>query len=290
MRRTKSTRRPVRRSYKRRTVKNRRRFKLRRLLWPYIMLAIISGTAYGCYELLTTPKLNVSNVKVNGTKLLEAGKIELDARPVVIGKNILLISKNQITERVKKNRPEISEVRIGRVLPKTVAVKIKERVPHIAVMASNMPDEKPQACGYLLVDKEGYIFHKTNKLPQPLPIIKLDSGHYSKLAFGVKTKNAALISAMKCLDDCHKINCDTDKISVDQAGNLCLNIGSDFYVKLGQPVEIPEKLETLQKMLPALRERGETLLYVDVSCRQKPVWKRKPEPVVSTENLETSSE
>lgn len=290
MRRKKPARRPVRRVYKRRTVKNRRRFKLRRLLWPFIVLVILSGAVYGCYRLLTTPELSVSKVKVDGTKLLDAGKIEFEARPAVIGKNILLISRNRITKRVMRNRPEISEVRIGRILPRTVVVRVKERVPYTAVTAAPPTGEESQVRGCRLVDKEGFVFHKTDKIPRSLPVVELDPGRYAKLIFGKKTKNAALISAMKCLDDCRKVKCDTDKISVDPAGNLCLNIGSDFYVKLGQPVEIPEKLETLQKMLPALRERGETLLYVDISCRQKPVWKRKPDLADEAENFGTSPE
>lgn len=233
------------------------------------------GIGYGCYQLLTTPKLSVTQVKIIGTRLVDAGSVELDVRSAVVGKNILLISRGRITEQVMKNRPEISKVGIGRILPRTVVVRVKERTPYAAVIPLETSEQKPQPQSYLLVDPEGIPFHISDILPRGVPVVELAREHYSKLTLGEKPKNAPLSSAMACIFDCRNAECNIDKISVDPAGNLCLNIGSNFYIKFGQPVEIPEKLETLRKMLPALRDRGESLLYIDISCYEKPVWKRK---------------
>lgn len=235
----------------------------------------LAGIGYGCYQLLTTPKLSVKQVKIIGTRLVDAGSVELDVRSAVVGKNILLISRGRITERVMKNRPEISQVGIGRILPKTVVVRVKERTPYAAITPLLAPESKSQPQSYLLVDPEGIPFHKSDKLSMAVPVVELSGEHYSELSLGKKSENTLLLSALACISDCRSAKCSIDKISVDPAGNLCLNIGSNFYIKLGQPVEIPKKLETLQKMLPALRDRGESLLYVDISCYDKPVWKRK---------------
>lgn len=248
--------RSTRTSNRRRTYKNRRKFRLRRFLRPLMAAVTLSAVAAGCYYVLTLPALRVEEIKVTGTRLLSHGLVRTDAEPA-IGRNILILSKNDIARRVME-RPQVREVRVGRVLPGTVVVRVTEREPYVTIT---------NRAGFWLVDKDGLPFHQVSGPAKRIPVVELPPGTYVKL--GQPVKNSGMANASLCIENVRAFGQDVSKISVDHVGNLCLNIGSDFYVKLGQPVEIPEKLETLSKILKI----GEKSLYIDVSCRDRPVVK-----------------
>jgi hypothetical protein len=265
------------RTYKRRYARNRRRFNYRKLIKPLLSLVILAAIGTGCYYLFTTPELQITQVKVQGTRLLDASEIKVQVGSAVVGKNILIIPKKQIIGQVVKNRPEIESIKIGRVLPETVIVKIQERRPDIVLSIPKGVTTNGQMFDYWLVDKDGVIFHKVDRPWKSLTLIELPAESKKSMVLGKKARGLAYNNAIQCLKICRKTDYKIDKISVDPVGNLCLNIGSDFYVKLGQPVEIPEKLATLsEKILPALLEKGEQVLYIDITCYEKPAWKPKP--------------
>lgn len=267
-RRTSSSRRySARNRTRRRTYRNRRRFSIRRIIRPILTLVILAALGAGCYQVLTTPKLQVRKVRVTGTRLLDNDSIQLDVEKLTIGRNILILSKTAIVNVIVKGRvkrPEVGEISVGRMLPDTVVVRVKERSPYAVVT---------NGAGFWLVDKDGMPFHESARPTGRVPLVELPSS--AQLAAGRPVKGAAMKSAMRCISDDGALKGKIAKISVDHVGNLCLNIGSEFYVKLGQPVEISEKLEKLAKVLAAKPEIGETALYIDVSCCERPVVKPK---------------
>ena len=249
---------------RRRQPRNRRRFNARKLVWPLVSLAVVCGIAIGCYVLLTTPKLRITKLQVYGAKLVPASTIEANAR-VALNCNILTLSKNRILKRVMKH-PEIKSVRIGRRLPRTVEIRVEERRP--AAAATN-------GSGWWLVDEKGFPFHEVDSVPSALPVVELPPS--TQLEAGRKVNAPAYPEAFGCLSAGRVAGYRVSKISVDQAGDLCLNIESDLYVKLGQPVQIEDKLKRVSRLLdrrPTILENGE---YLDASCIYHEAWKKKSE-------------
>ncbi|MCL4499690.1 MAG: hypothetical protein M1335_05560, partial [Chloroflexi bacterium] len=76
-----------------------------------------------------------------------------------------------------------------------------------------------------------------------------------------------------------KLACDgrikVDKISIDHAGDMCLNMESDFYVKLGQPDDIARKMKLLHSVLVCRPSIAREARYIDLSSPSAPVWKPK---------------
>lgn len=241
---------------RRRAPRNRRRFNLRRLVWPLLLLMALSAVGAGCYLLLTAPALSVTRVKVVGARLVDPRLIEADARSV-IGRNILTVSKKRLAAQTM--RPEIRSVTIGRSLPRTVVVRVAERVPYLTVTDGRR---------FWLADRSGLPFHEVRSPADGIPLVALPTG--VDVEPGRPIRHPSIRSAIGCIEECRVFRYKVSKISVDRAGNLCLNIGSKFYVKLGQPVAIPKKLAALSRMLSAKPEIGERALYIDVSCDDRP--------------------
>ncbi len=275
MRKKTSHRRPTGRTGRRRTYRrNRRRFDFSKLIAPLLLLFATAVVGAGCYYVLTTPKLVVSHVKVSGTKLANRNVIESDISNRICGKNMLIIRKSDVASRIKSAYPEVSTVNVGRVLPRTVVAKVEERVPYAVFTLTENTGSSPKMAVYWLVDADGVPFHRVDKLPMDLVVIEADSRLGITVVSGKRIANSIFESALASIEECHRIHCKVRKISVDRLGNLCLNMGSDFYVKLGQPVEISKKLATLSKILYR-PEFGNGVEYIDVSCSDAPVWKPK---------------
>lgn len=273
LRSSRSTRGVVRHTGNRkRPRRNKRRFNFKRLIWPLVVLVSASGIGYGVAQLLTTPSLQVRRIEVRGTRLLSVSDVRADAS-AAIGENILTMSKKTIAKKILK-RPEVLNVYVGRRLPRTAVLTVTERKAFVTVTNGS---------GFWLVDDRGLPFHRVGAPLKSVPLVQLPSG--AKVALGKKAGSAGLLNAMKCVQASPSLAGRITKISVDRAGNLCLNIGSDFYVKLGQPVEIREKMNKLSEILMAQPEIGQRVEYINVSCYQAPALKMKPASFQkSTEN------
>lgn len=257
---------------RRRTTRNRKRFSIRRLVWPFVILLMAAGLGVGGQRVLESPELRIAKVRVSGTRLIDGASVEADVKRVIqqdrsfFGRyhNILILPKRRIVRRLLADHPEVRSVVIGRILPKTVVVRVQERRTFATVT---------NGAGFWLVDRDGLAFHRTNGPIASVPTVELPPD--AAIRLGRRIDHSGIAPALACVDGCRPLKRKIDKISVDQAGNLCLNIGSDFYVKLGQPIEIPEKLKKLSEIIQSGQGIGEDALYIDVSCTERPVMKPK---------------
>ncbi len=232
---------------------------------PLFVLAIGAGVGYGVNQLMTTPSLAVREIRVGGTRLITPHAVRLDAAQA-LGKNILALKTSAIALKVEK-RPEVKSVEIGRRLPKTIILRVTERTPFVNVTNGS---------GIWLADARGLPFHRVNAAKKSIPTVMLPAE--VTIVAGRKVAHTGLDSAIRCIESGPELAGRIAKISVDRAGNLCLNIGSDFYVKLGQPIEIPQKMRELTRMLAAQPEIGDKVEYINLSCYDRPAIKPKPAP------------
>ncbi|MHB0913026.1 MAG: cell division protein FtsQ/DivIB, partial [Armatimonadota bacterium] len=134
----KSTRRPTRARRPRR----RRKSVFGRKLALFLALLFV-GVAL-VVTAVTSPYLYVTQKRVVGAETVSAEAI-LKAAKIAPETSILLLPKNEIAKRVKRN-PVVKEVRVYRRLPNMVVLRIEEREPFLTLDAGG---------SFLLVDSKG---------------------------------------------------------------------------------------------------------------------------------------
>lgn len=251
--------------------RNRRRLTLKRVWKPLLLALLFAGACAGFFYIVSSPSLRISKVKVVGTHLVDAKEVEKDVwrmlkseRGIVTKhRNILFFPKRRIAAHIGK-KPEIMSVSIGRVLPQTLIVNIIERKTEAIIT---------DGANSWLTDKQGRLFHKAAGSMISAPLVVLPAG--SITSDGKCTAKKSVKSAIECLRVCREYKIETKKISVDLEGNVCFNISDGLYAKLGQPVNIREKIAKIATMLQKEPDIAERIIYIDVSCIEFPVVKPK---------------
>jgi cell division septal protein FtsQ len=212
--------------------------------------------------LLTSPKMNISSIEIKGVKLADQTAIEKAAKPL-IGRNIITIKKSTALRSIAQ-LSEVRQVKIGRRYPDKLWLRVWERKTCAVVVCTN---------GCYLLQSDGLVFHHTKTAPQGAPKIMLSGKLQMKV--GQPTTSVPIRSALKIVEIASEQQTQLHKIIIDPVGDICLNMDSDFCVKLGQPDDIALKMSLLRHALlerPSIIREGE---YIDLSCPSAPVWKRK---------------
>jgi hypothetical protein len=229
------------------------------LLFSVFVLSALSTT--GIYYTLTTPKLDVRSIDIKGVHLADAKAIEQTAS-LAEGRNIILVRTSPIVRRVER-LSEGRTVKIGRRFPNRMWLRVWERKPD-AVLASGS--------GFYLVQADGFVFHRLVATPRGVPVIAIAGNE--RFVPGRNVRCASARYALEVLQIARAKAIRLGKISVDREGDMCLNMGSDFCVKLGQPDDMAAKMSVLQQALACrpsmVREGG----YLNLTCPTNPA--RKP--------------
>lgn len=248
-RRSVSISRPLRR--------NRKRPNYSLLLCVFMMAAAVSGAAAFAVR---APMLAVKEVQISGVKMSDRAAVE-SASNDLLGQNILTLRKSEVVDKIR-HLSEVREVKMGRDLPCRVWVRVWERRPD-AVLSDG------QSC--CLVENDGFMFHRIDGPRRDLPLLVVD--RCDKLQTGKVAASPDVRNALEVLSCARKEGISLNKISVDPQGDICLNMGSDFYVRLGQPDDIAKKMALLRSALvykPSIAKEAE---YIDISCPEAPVMK-----------------
>ena len=244
---------------KRRVPRNRRRPNY---LLLFSLFLIASATFGSATWLLTSPRMNVTSVEIKGLELTNPGVAEKLASKAV-GRNIILLRKKTILSRFAQIS-EVKTVKMGRKYPNKLWLHITERQP-CAVIASG-------GCCYL-IQRDGFVFHKTGVAPNDIVLIKIANA--VQPAPGKCAESPTIKTALHIVALARKYDTELHKITIDRTGDICLNMSSDFCVKLGQPDDIALKMSLLRHALlerPSIVREG---AYIDLSCPSAPVWKPK---------------
>lgn len=254
------------RTGKRRLPRNRRKPNYLLLLGIF---ALVAGVAGSMTYVLTTPRLNVAKVDIKGVRLADAKAVD-KAASRAIGHNILLLRTSPILGEVGR-LSEVRLVKMGRGFPNRIWLRVWERKAD-AVLASNG--------GNYLVQSDGLVFHKVSAIPKNVALVEVAGNQ--RLRIGKTPRSASIKCALEVLKIARRQGIKPGKISVDHQGDMCLNMGSDFCVKLGQPDGIALKMSLLRNTLthrPSIVREG---AYIDLSCPSAPVWKRKVASLIAS--------
>lgn len=250
------------------TPRNRRKPNIKLLAG---LFAISACAGCICSYLLQAPALVIRQVEVRGIHYADRAQVQQAAK-AVLGKNIILLRKGPIIDRIDDVH-EVAGVRMGRTPPNRIWIKITERRAG-AVLAYG------GKC-FLLQD-DGLAFHETSPKAvcrdasgsgarRPIPIVRVAG--CAPVREGCRCASQGVGCALEIAKIARQRRLDVEKISVDRLGDICLNMGSGFYVKLGQPDELAKKMSLLQDALVYKPSLAREAAYIDLSCPTAPVWK-----------------
>lgn len=232
-----------------------------------IFVACFMLVSAGLIYLLFAPQFRIKSVRVEGEQTVSPASI-IAAAQVPMGSNVFrtLLSR-QIPRRVIAD-PRIASVSVRPIVPHTLLIRVVERQP-FAVFAANGnhwlidKDRIP----YQLISKTAVnpgltVIAYTSVLPagepvlgQPMPETWLEQAY----------QLMALVKRTNYLP--------TQKITVDQSANLCLNRQDNLQIKMGQADSLPFKVAVAQATLSAddgsIARRA---AYIDLSSPDQPVW------------------
>jgi len=236
--------------------------------YPLLLtLFFISMTASGVWSFVVqTPMLVVKEIKITGVTIADKAIVTKSAKSA-LGKNIITLHKTPILSQIR-NLHEVKDVRISRSLPDKIWIHVTEREPDAVVVG-------PSGC--CMVQLDGLVFHSVSKPVSGIPTV--DVAKNESLKLGCKCNSPRVLYALSVLNYARKARLEINKISVDQLGDMCLNMRGGFYVKLGQPDEIARKMSILRETLVYRPSIGKEAAYIDLSCPSAPVW--KPKTVIS---------
>jgi hypothetical protein len=124
-----------------------------------------------------------------------------------------------------------------------------------------------------LIQCDGLIFHETSGPISGIPLIELSD--FQALQPGKIASSEQVRGALEIVRSAKEKKLSVGKISIDHDGDICLNMVSGFYVKLGQPDDIARKMSLLRSALEYRPSIAREAIYIDLSCPSAPVWKPK---------------
>lgn len=228
------------------------------LLFTIFLLSIGLSTAVS--YALQTPKLVVKQVTIKGVRLADQAVVEKLGKQV-LGKNILLLKKSSITSAIA-GLSEVREVKMGRKFPNKVWIRVWERKPDAVITDGSK---------YCMAQSDGLMFHTVKGPVDGVPLLQIAG--LSPIRESCEAGKGGAQYALQTLKYARTEKLKVRKISVDPVGDICLNIGSDFYVNLGQPDEIDKKLARVRTALVYRPSLVTEAAYIDVSCPKATVWK-----------------
>lgn len=215
------------------------------------------------YEVFTSPLLSVRHVKVYGLHTVHQESV-IQAAQVPMGRNIFFVGLGKIARRTQKY-PAISHAMTTWRFPNTVAIHVIERQPAFVLVNGESLFE---------VDHTGIPYREIQKPLNGIPLVSLRD--IKKFELGQPISTSGIKWAFKCLDSgFDPVSKDISKISVDQNGNLCLNIKDGVEVRLGQPDKLYEKLAYLDKTRTSDPQTYQQAQYLDLSCLDAPAIRLK---------------
>lgn len=216
-----------------RTPRNTQRPNFKMLLGLFAMTAAFScGVSYA----LQTPLLLVKQIRVDGVQLVKKDAVT-SAAQYALKRNILLVSKGAALKKIGAIS-EVENVRMGRTFPDKLWIRVQERKPSAVITDGS---------NFFLAQADGYVFHKVDGPVKGIPTISLCNSEVLKLGSQASSPDAKdALEALKCA---RKSGVAVDKISIDRDGNICLNMDSNFYVKILQPEDIAKNVMLVHTVL-----------------------------------------
>ncbi len=182
-------------SYRRKHIKPKikrlkRRKKLIKRPWFWIVLAVLVISGILFYFMLFFSKFQVKNIEISGNEKINKGDIEdltwLNINKKLLNnglinistKSIFIVNSKKVIKGILAEFPAIEEVKLQKKLPRNIVLKIRERQPFSAfcsdyvgnARSSINQDQITEEC--FVLDINGVIFDELQSIPQNMTVIK----------------------------------------------------------------------------------------------------------------------
>lgn len=159
--------------------------------------------------------------------------------------------------------PRAHSVRIERHLPSTLLIWVEPRQPAVYVTEENR---------YMAVDREGVCLHWTGSPPPEMPRIHI--GTPSSLEVGRRLQDDDLALLTTIMDGLEETKLQRGaSIDISHPMRISIFTAEGVLGKLGNQEMLYEKTLLFGKLLGALRETGDTPLYIDLRVPSRPTYK-----------------
>lgn len=229
----------ARRKARRKQIRKRRAIKTLIVLF---ILAIITFAVLSVTVLFPVKSVSVSGSKIyTATEIVSAGKITQST-------NLLVLSEEKLTERIRSELPFVDSVKLEKKLPDSLSIKVTDATEEICYSYKDK---------YYTVSRKNYVLKSYNELPEGMTEIK--SGKI-KCVPGQKIK-VYDENAQKTCDKIFEVFADKNiKInSVDTTDtlNITMKIDDRFEVILGGNSNMENKCKHLLAMIKNIEEDAE---------------------------------
>jgi cell division septal protein FtsQ len=251
--------RPANRSASARTKRNRRKRNWFRITISFLALVLIGELVYLA---MTSPRLRVARIDVRGADTVAESDLR-DRAKSAMGKNIFLADTQAVRRNVLKN-PVVLRAKVYRRPLNRLVIRVEERKPFAFLIAGGKS---------YLIDEKGFVYAKAGRRISGVLTVELRGTRPVDVA--CKPYRSLVSGSFRCLEAGRKNNFKIAKISIDPGSNMCLNMESGLWVKLGPPLELDDKFKVLKDVLAHKPEIAAQALYVDMRCVSAPAWKSR---------------
>ncbi len=198
----------------------------------------------------------IQHIEVLGNEYYTADEV-VDASGIVLGDNLLTLSKAGVAARIRADLPYVSEIQIKRALPNRVVITVAE-----FEVTYGIEDENG---GWWLMNREGRVLDpsdekeaKTHMVVQGLKINVPQVGEEIKPAATegadiseLSAKKDAAIAVLGLVED-SRFAKEIVTLDVSTSYDIILWYGTQYQIKLGNTEQLAYKMQYLQGVLNEL--------------------------------------
>jgi len=234
-----------------------RRRKSWYFIWTIIFLLFLSSVVS---FIITLPMFKISKVEVEGVRLIPPELIVKTAA-IPVGENIFLTRFDQALNKIR-SIGAVKEVKISRRLPDAVLIAVIERKEAAVTVIDDQS---------VLVDEEGVILNPRAReeiaieLPDISNLPVLVGIKKEWIEDGLRLKGDAGEGATKLLSEFKKyVSPHRLEIDLTDSENITLMFDDTLKVKFGDSAKIEQKFKTFEVIYYKLKEKKNSIEYIDV--------------------------
>ncbi len=208
--------------------------------------------------IINLPFFKIDEVLIYGNKRVSSEEILKEINFEKNKTNYFLLNKNKAKENLFLNS-YIKEVNFDYVFPSKMIIDIVEReqIAYVPYSQNN----------YLYISRIGIVLQTSNKLLEPMPIIK--GVNFSEFTLGetlIINGEEVLKDTVDIINTMKKYDIETKNLIIDISNSNVIKIKyNNFLIIFGEATEIDKKVRTLYGILTALQARPELQGEIDLS-------------------------
>lgn len=226
-----------------------------------ILLTMVFGFELSAAA-LTSPLLGIDRVAIRGAEKLPSQEAAVTRKMAALlaGTNLLRAPLGRMESKIRA-LPWVRSARVTWMTPHALSIRFTPREPVVLASIGGQQYE---------VDEAGVPIRIARANVQGrLPHVEVEKA--INVRPGVPMADPSLLAAIKLYRDApSQPMVHIAKIRVDPAGNMCLNMIDGIQVLLGQPEDLPEKMQYIQHVYTLDPDVCSRMLAINLSVPKQP--------------------